>query len=95
MPNVNVAVAAAGLPSATFNRRRMLHGLAAVFTAAGAPASAALAHDAAQAFALSTELAEVVAIFDQLNPSRKARSLASLRDSLAAQRIIDRSSLRA
>lgn len=90
MPNAHVAAAATGLPSAIFNRRRMLLGLAAVSTAAPAT-TAFLARDAPQAFALSTELAEVVAIFDQLNPGRKARMLAAFRDCIAAQRIIERS----
>lgn len=41
MPNALVAAAATGLPSAIFNRRRMLLGLAAASTAAAAPVAVA------------------------------------------------------
>lgn len=43
MPNAHVAAAATGLPSTTFNRRRMLLGLAAASSAAAVPVASAKA----------------------------------------------------
>lgn len=74
----------------SMNRRTLFAGATACAVVPALPAAAEGTRLHLKQVAAPPDLAEAIAIFRDLNPERRARKLADLRDCLAAQRLFER-----